>query len=191
MDYTDAIRSIGGHTVPPVGTWELDVPNTFATFIAPHLVLARVKGRIPGITGSFTVTDDPSNSHLEVELDARTLTTDDEKRDQHLTSEDFIHVARFPTIWFASTAIQPIDDLWKLTGDLTIRGETNPVTLDVRFLGLTVDWGRLKSLFHAETVIDRHRWGMTWNRPLDWGGVAVGREVRLEIHAQAKLVEEA
>ncbi len=133
---------------------------------------------------------DPSNSRLEVELDARTLTSDDEKRDQHLTSEDFIHVEKFPTISFSSTSIQPVDDLWKLTGDLTIRGKANSVTLDVRFLGLTYDWGRLKSLFYAETVIDRHQWGMKWNRPLEWGGVAVGREVRLEIHAQAKLIEE-
>jgi polyisoprenoid-binding protein YceI len=190
MRYTDAIRNIEGRTVPPEGDWELDIPNTFATFTAPHLVLARVKGRIPGITGSFTVAADPSNSRLEVELDARTLTSDDEKRDQHLISEDFIHVEKFPTIYFSSTSIQPVDDLWKLTGDLTIRGITNSVTLDVRFLGLTYDWGRLKSLFHAETVIDRHQWGMKWNRPLEWGGVAVGREVRLEIHAQAKLIEE-
>jgi len=189
MEYTEAVRNIGGRTVPPVGDWELDVPNTFSTFIAPHLVLARVKGRIPGVAGSFTVADEPADSRLEVELDARTLTTDDEKRDQHLTSEDFIHVARFPTIRFSSTVIEPVDDIWKLTGNLTIRDETHPVTLDVRFLGLTYDWGRLKSLFHAETVIDRHLWGMTWNRPLEWGGVAVGREVRLEIHAQAKLIE--
>ena len=69
MRYTDTIRNIGGRTVPPEGDWELDIPNTFATFTAPHLVLARVKGRIPGITGSFTVATDPSDSRLEVELD--------------------------------------------------------------------------------------------------------------------------
>lgn len=190
MRHDEAIRRVDGRAVPVPGRWEFDVPNTFAEFVVPHLMLARVRGRIPGLTGWIEVAEDPLESRLEVELDARTLTTDHQKRDEHLKSEDFIHVEKYPTIRFVSRGVAASDDIWKVSGDLTIRGQTHPVTLDVRFLGVTNDWGNAKSLFFAETVIDRHLWGMTWNRALEWGGVAVGRAARLEINAQAKLVQE-
>ena len=101
---------------------------------------------------------------------------------------DFVYVEKYPTITFESTKVTPVDDNWRVTGDLTIRGRTNPVDLDVRFLGMAVDWGNVKSLFSARTTIDRFKWDMTWNRAIEWGGVAVGQEAVLEIYAQMKLI---
>ncbi len=187
--YEEATRRVDGRLVPAVGRWEFDVPNTFAGFVAPHLVFARVRGRIPGLSGWIEVSSQPEESRLEVVLDATTLTTDDEKRDQHLKSADFADVENHPKITFSSSSVEAFDDNWKVTGDLTIRGQTHSVNLDTWFLGATTDWGNVKALFRAEAVIDRYQWGMRWNRPLEWGGVAVGREVQLDIHAQAKLTQ--
>lgn len=190
VNYEDSIQRIDGRVIPAVGRWELDIHNTFAGFVAPHLVLARVRGRIPKLDAWMEVAEKPEESRLEVILDATSLTTDHEARDEHLRGPDFLHVDKYPNITFTSTTVEPIDDNWRVTGDLTIRGITNSVDLDVRFLGTTIDWGNVKSLFYAETTIDRYKWGMTWSRALDWGGVAVGREAVLEIHAQMKLITE-
>ena len=188
VKYENSIQRIDGRVIPAVGRWELDIHNTFAGFVAPHLVLARVRGRIPKLDAWMEVAEKPEESRVEVILDATSLTTDHDARDEHLRGPDFLDVDRYPNITFASTGVEPIDDSWRVTGDLTIRDVTNSVDLDVRFLGTTVDWGNVKSLFYAETTIDRYKWGMTWSRTLDWGGVAVGREAVLEIHAQMKLV---
>lgn len=188
MEYADSVRKVDGRTVPVPGKWECNVFNSFAGFIAPHLVFARVRGRIPKLDAWMEIAEDPEESTVKAVLDATSLTTDHEPRDEHLRGPDFVYVEKYPTITFESTKVTPVDDNWRVTGDLTIRGRTNPVDLDVRFLGMAVDWGNVKSLFSARTTIDRFKWDMTWNRAIEWGGVAVGREAVLEIYAQMKLI---
>jgi polyisoprenoid-binding protein YceI len=174
----------------PVGAktvWKLDPAHTLVEFSAKHLMISTVKGRIAGVEGAIYIDESqPFNSYVEANLDAATLDTRVEPRDQHLRSADFLDVEKFPQIKFRSTDIQGDEQNFKLIGDLTIRGVTRPITLDVTFEGQTKDpWGGERLGFSATGKIDRRDFGLTWNVLLESGGLTVSNEVKIQVEVEA------
>src|SRR5919106_1766088 len=130
----------------------------------------------------------PEPGSWEIELDASSVDTQDETRDAHMRSNDFFGVEDHPTISFRSTGIRPGDNetAWKVDGDLTIKGTTRPVTVDLEFLGGAIDpWGNQRIGFSGVVAeVNREDWGLTWNAPLETGGFLLSKSVRLEIEAE-------
>jgi polyisoprenoid-binding protein YceI len=184
---TPGSRVVDGRVVPEVGVWEIDPSHQAFEFVARHL-MAKVRGRFPGVTGAATIAERPQDSTLEIEIDANTIDTKDETRDAHMRSDDFFGVEEHPKITFRSTGVRPGEgeNEWKVDGDLTIRGNTRPVTVDVEFLGSGLDpWGNKRIGFSgAVPEVDREQWGLVWNSPLETGGFLLGKNVRLEIEAE-------
>lgn len=180
--------------VPAAGTrtaWKLDPAHTLVEFSAKHLMISTVKGRITDIEGTiYTDEKNPTNSSVEATLKAASLDTRTDQRDQHLRSADFLEVEKYPEIVFRSNLIQGEKDRFKLTGDLTIRDVTRPITLDVEFEGSTRDpWGGERVGFSAKGKIDRRDFGLTWNQVLETGGVVVGNDIKISIEVEAVKAE--
>ena len=185
---TKPTRTIDGREVPAVGTWTIDPTHTQAEFVARHLMVSKVRGGFATIDGSIVVAEDPTDSTVEIVIDASSVSSGTADRDAHLTSADFFDVATYPQIQFVSTSVEPNGPDWRLLGDLTIKDVTKPITLDFSFLGIINDpWGNPKAVFSASTQVEREDWGLTWNVPLEGGGVLVSKTIKLEIEAQAAL----
>ena len=177
-------------TAPSTGTkttWKLDPSHTLVEFSAKHLMITTVKGRITDIEGAIEADEqNVENSSVEVTLNAASIDTRTEQRDNHLRSADFLHVELFPSIKFRSTKVEGDKQEFKLTGDLTIRDVTKPVTLNVTFEGQTKDpWGGERIGFSASGKIDRRDFGLTWNQLLETGGLAVGNEIKINVEVEA------
>jgi polyisoprenoid-binding protein YceI len=168
-------------------TWKLDPSHTTVEFSAKHLMISTVKGRITDIEGTIDIDEkDPRNSSVEATLKAASLDTRTDQRDQHLRSADFLDVEKYPEIIFRSTRIEGDKDSFKLTGDLTIRDVTKPITLDVEFEGTGKDpWGGERVGFSAKGKFDRRDFGLTWNQALETGGVVVGNEIKISLEVEA------
>ncbi len=171
--------------------WKLDPTHTLVEFSAKHLMITTVKGRISDFEGTiYTNEKDPKSSSVEVTLKAGSIDTRTDQRDQHLRSADFLNAEKYPEIKFRSTKIEGAREEFKLTGDLTIRDVTRPITLDVRFEGETKDpWGGERVGFSATGKIDRRDFGLTWNQLLETGGVAVGNEIKIVVEVEAVKVQ--
>lgn len=173
-------------TLPQTGTWVIDPSHSSIEFVAKHLVVSKVRGRFASFSGSVEVADPIEQSRVEVSIDAASIDTNDEQRDGHVKSGDFLDVERFPQLTFRSTGAHQRDgDTWTIPGELTIRDVTKPVELTVEYLGIYADpWGNEKAAFTATTELDREAFGITWNQALETGGVLVGRTVKVEIDVQ-------
>jgi polyisoprenoid-binding protein YceI len=184
---TPGTRVVDGRQVPEVGTWEIDPSHQSFEFVARHL-MSKVRGKFSGVSGAATIAERPEDSTLEIELDASTVDTGDTTRDGHLRSNDFFGVEDHPSITFRSTGVRPGDgeNEWKVDGELSIRGVTRPITVDVEFLGAAVDpWGNQRIGFSGVVPeVDREDWGLTWNAALETGGFLLSKSVRLEIEAE-------
>jgi polyisoprenoid-binding protein YceI len=154
--------------------------------------------KVPGQFKEFngTILMDPSApeaSSVEVTIQAASISTDNERRDNHLRSKDFFAADSFPTLTFKSTKVAPAGkDKYKVTGDLTMRGVTKSVVLDVEFLGMgpVAIGGQAigtKAGFEATTSVNRHDYGINWNKTLDTGGVMLGEDVAISLHIEANL----
>lgn len=173
-------------TLPTSGTWTLDPAHTEVSFVARHLMVTKVRGRFTAFEGAITVTDEPEDSGVDVTIDTSSIVTGADDRDAHLRSADFLDVEQFPHMRFVSTGVERAENGWKLTGDLTIKDVTRPVTLDMTFDGEAADpWGGTRAAFTASTEIEREAWGLTWNVALENGGWLVSKSVKIEIDAQA------
>ena len=180
------VRQIAGRAVPTAGRWQIDGAHTSVEFVARHLMVTKVRGAFADVSGTIEVGDDPLESRVTVALQTNSITTGDESRDAHLRSQDFFDVERHPEMTFSSTKVRADGDAWILDGDLTIKGVTRPVSLDVAFLGTVEDpWGNTKAAFSATTEIEREDWGLTWNVALDSGGLLVSKKISIEIELQA------
>ena len=168
-------------------TWRLDPSHTLVEFSAKHLMITTVKGRITDVEGTIVMDEkNPSNSSVEATLKAVSIDTRTEQRDQHLRSADFLNAELFPEIKFRSTKVEGDKDSFKLTGDLTIRDVTRPITLDIRFEGQQTDpWGGERIGFSGSGKIDRRDFGLTWNQALETGGVVVGNDVKINLEVEA------
>jgi polyisoprenoid-binding protein YceI len=184
---TPGVRVVDGRSVPEPGTWELDPAHQSFEFVARHL-MAKVRGKFTGVSGTATVTEAPEDSTLAIELDTTTITTGDPTRDGHLRSNDFFGTDDHPTISFSSTAIRPgpSQTTWQVDGQLTIRGISRPVTVELEFLGGAIDpWGNQRiGVSGVVPEVNREDWGLTWNTPLETGGFLLSKSVRLEIEAE-------
>ena len=177
--------------VPQPGAYAIDRSHTTVEFVARHLMVTKVRGRFADFSGTLTVGEVPEASHVEVTIDAASISTGDPNRDAHLRSADFFDVENHPTLEFRSTKVDHHrGENWKVTGDLTIRGVTRPVVLDVEFAGAaTTPWSTTAIGFTASTEVDREDWGLTWNAALETGGVVVGKRVRIELEVEANPVQ--
>lgn len=181
-------RTVGVDTLPAVGTWSLDPSHSAVGFSVRHLGLSKVRGLFSSFTGDVVVGEEPTQSSVHVAIDVTSIDTGDEKRDEHLRTNDFFNAAEFPTMTFTSTSVSGSGSDWKVIGDLTIRGVTRQVTLDTTFEGTAADpWGGSRAAFTATTEVDREQFGMTWNAALETGGVVVGKKVKIELEAEVVL----
>jgi polyisoprenoid-binding protein YceI len=167
-------------------TWKLDPTHSHIEFSAKHMMITTVKGRFADFEGAVTGNpESPAGATVTVTIKTASIDTRTDQRDGHLRSADFLDAEKFPTIAFRSTKISGTKDKFTLTGDLTIRDVTRPVTLDVTFEGQGADpWGGTRAGFNATGKIDRREFGLTWNQALEAGGVLVSNEIKLHIDAQ-------
>lgn len=180
-------REYEGATLPAPGVYELDKAHSTVEFVARHLMIAKVRGRFDDLSGTITIAEVPEKSHVEVTIDAASISTKEPGRDEHLRSPDFFDVDSYPTLTFRSTGVEHTGDgRFDLTGELTLRGVTKPVVLHGEFEGSgATPWGTTAIGFTASAEIDREDWGMTWNQALETGGVLVGKRIRIELSVEA------
>lgn len=168
-------------------TWTLDPAHSAVTFSAKHMMITTVRGSIA--IRDFSLDFDPKNivgSSVRVSLDAASISTGMDARDQHLRSADFLETEAHPTIDFVSTRIEPAGDDYRLHGDLTIRGVTRPVTLQAELGGIVPNMqGGTRAAFSATTKINRDEFGLTWNVALEQGGWLVGKDIKVEMDIAA------
>lgn len=185
-----ATRTIDGVEAPVAGTWVFDPAHTKLSAVGRHMMITKVRGYFHDVSGTIHVEERPEDSWVEVTIGAASIDTGDERRDQHMRSADFMDVDQFPTITFRSTRVERVEGAeLRVTGDLTIRDATHPITLDVEYLGAEkAPWGdEIRIGFAATGVLEREAFGMTWNAALETGGVLVSKSFQLELDVQAKL----
>jgi polyisoprenoid-binding protein YceI len=180
-----ATRIVAGAELPAPGRWQIDPGHTEVAFIGRHFMLTKVRGRFTGVTGVITVAEEPGESTAEVTIDMASVESGNQARDDHLRSADFFDATGHPAATFTGRAAGWQGTRGTLAGQLTIRGITRPVTLAVEYLGHATDpWGGQRAIFTAEATLNREDWGLTWNMPLDNGGLLVSKEIRIEIEAE-------
>ena len=167
--------------------YKIDPDHSSVGFSVKHLVISKTKGKFNEFEGTFSY--DPKNSKTwktEVAINVESIDTENKKRDDHLRSEDFFDAGKFPKITFMSKKVTHVSGKKaKVQGDLTIRGVTKPVTLDVTRNGeMTDPWGNERAGFSAVTKINRKDFGMTWNKALETGGVLVGDDIEIMIEVE-------
>jgi polyisoprenoid-binding protein YceI len=177
----------GGSVLPAPGTWTIDPRHSSIRATAVHLGLSRINGRLRRFTGQVQVADPLENSSVEVVIDPNAVQTDDEDRDGHLRSPDFLDVAMYPEIRYKSDGLRRIDAThWVVDGVLTLKGVSAAVPLEVEYLGTGPDlWGGIRAGFSAKADVTRDAFEMTWNQSVLAGLLNVGRTLRIEIDIEA------
>ena len=189
MSTDTAVREIRGVELPQAGDWVIDPAHSSIQAVARHMVVTKVRGRFEDLSGTLHIDEDPTKSWAEASIGAASINTSAPDRDAHLRSPDFLNADEFPELTFKSTRLgHKGGNRFEVEGDLTIRGETRPVTLEVEFGGVVTDpFGQTKALFSATTKLEREKWGMNWNQALETGGVLVSKSLDVEIEIQAVL----
>jgi polyisoprenoid-binding protein YceI len=168
----------------PAGNYRIDPDHSSVEFVVRHLVAAKVRGRFDVFGGDIVVSPAVGSSTIDVKIDMNSVDTRNADRDTHIRSSDFFGAVEFPVATFVSTSLSP--DSGQLIGALTIRGVTQPVTLDVEYQGAVVDpYGNKRIVFSAGAEIDREAFGLTWNQALETGGFLVGKTAQIEIEIEA------
>ena len=163
------------------GTWTIDPTHTEVGFVARHLMVSKVRGSFTDVSGTVEVAENVTDSVANVVIKTASVSTGTADRDGHLKSADFFDAETYPDMTFVSTGF----DGETLTGDLTIKDVTKPVTLDVEFNGVATDpWGNEKAGFEATADINRTDWNLNWNAALEKGGVLVSEKIKLVLDVQ-------
>jgi polyisoprenoid-binding protein YceI len=183
---TEAVREIAGIELPPAGKFELDVAHTSVEFVARHM-LSKVRGRFTDFSGWIEVAERPEDSHVHVEVRTGSIQTNTEQRDEHLKSDDFLNVEKWPVMTFESTAVRHTGGTnFELDGELTIRDVTHPITLTGEYLGTTTSPnGKTVLAASARATLEREDWNVSWNMVLETGGFLVSKKIDLEIEVEA------
>lgn len=192
MTTTTPTAATAATTSTLTGPYAIDPTHSRIGFVARHAMITKVRGSFNEFVGSgYFDGDDPSKTNLSLTITAASIDTRNADRDGHLRGNDFFDMETYPTISFTSTTVELVDGVHRVTGDLTIKDVTKPVTIDFEFEGGAVDpFGYRRIGFEGSTTINRKDWNVTWNAPLDAGGVLVSDKVTLEfevsaIHAEA------
>jgi polyisoprenoid-binding protein YceI len=167
--------------------WEIDPAHTNVGFAAEYLMLSKVRGEFRDFAGTLRLGDLPEQVSINITIQASSIDTGLPIRDEHLRSQDFLDVGNHPVLTFRSSRVKRLQEsVFDVRGDLTIKGITRPVALEVCYLGAARDpSGKLKAAFEARGSIDREEFGLAWNQRLSTGGLLLGRHVNLQIEAQA------
>ena len=170
------------------GTYTIDPSHSRLGFVARHAMVTKVRGAFNDFDGTIEVDgQSPSGSSAQVTIEAKSIDTRNEDRDGHLRSNDFFDMDDHPQLTFASTQIEQLDEAtYRVTGDLTIKETTKPVTIDFEYNGAATDpFGNERIGFEGAVTVNRKDWGVSWNAALDTGGVLVSEKVTLEFEISA------
>ena len=165
--------------------WNIDPAHTSVEFSVKHLGIATVKGRFKKFSAIAEASESGQLQRIEATIEAGSIDTGVDQRDDHLRSADFLDAARFPEVKFVSTGIKRSGDESVITGDLTLHGITKPVTFKLeQEKALKDPWGNIRIASSASGKLNRKDWGLTWNQALELGGVMVGEEVKFSLDVQ-------
>ena len=175
--------------MPPAvaATYDIDRSHSRLSFSVRHMMVSNTRGQFGAFAGTVYIDErSPAASTVSLDIETSSIDSSDPKRDEHLRSADFFDVQRFPKMTFRSTRVERNGAGWKVTGDLTIRDTTKPVVLEVDAIAPAVRdlWGGARRGTHARAKLDRKAFGLTWNKTLEAGGVAVGDEVTLDLEVE-------
>ena len=170
------------------GTYTVDPSHSRVGFVARHAMVTKVRGSFNEFEATAQIdADDLTRSTASVTINVDSIDTRNEQRDGHLRSNDFLDIANHPQITFATTSVELVsDEVVRVTGDLTIKGQSRPVTVDFTYEGAATDpFGNERVGFEGSVVINRKDWGITWNAALEAGGVLVSDKITLEFEISA------
>ena len=170
-------------------SWQIDPMHTSVEFTVRHMMISNIKGVFEKTSGTVTVEgSDPTSAKIDATIDASSIDTRVDRRDEDLKSPNFLDVAKYPTITFKSTKVEAAGEgKWKVTGNLTLHGVTKSVVLDVESSGAPIKdpFGNTRAGASATTKINRKDFGLTYNKTLETGGVMVGDDVAISIDVEA------
>jgi polyisoprenoid-binding protein YceI len=169
------------------GTWEIDPTHSTVGFAVRHAMVSTTRGHFAGFTGGATIdAENPEKSSAWLDIDATTIVTGVEQRDQHLRSADFWDSENHPKITFRSTSVKVDGDEVVTIGDLTVRGVSHPVEITWEFIGISKDpYGTTKSGFEGAATVKRSDWGLSWNAALETGGFLISDKIKLVLEVEA------
>ena len=170
-----------------MGNWIVDQAHSTVGFEVKHMMVSKVRGQFDSFAADIEAEDlmDLTTAKIAFKFVVDSISTRNDERDKHLKSADFFDIENYPTIDFKSTTITKNGESYKVTGDVTIKGITKPVTFDVEFGGkATNPWGVEVYGYEAEATINREEFGLTWNTALETGGVLVGKEVKIKVELE-------
>ena len=182
-----SVRMIDDLELPAPGTWEIDAAHSQVSFVVRHLMVSKVRGRFSKFSGTIEVAENHQDSKVEATIDAASIDTSEPNRDAHIRSADFLDVENHPVITFSAVGpIHTSGTKFTLSGDLTIRGVTKPVTLDAEYLGVVThpQMGTRMGL-SASGEINKDDFGVSFNAALETGGFVLGKTIRLEVEVEA------
>ncbi|MBS2015483.1 MAG: YceI family protein [Deltaproteobacteria bacterium] len=184
----ETAKAAAPHDPPaPPATFDVDQSHSRLVFSVRHLMVSNTRGQFEKFGGTVFLDEaNPAASTVKLEIDTASINSADAKRDEHLRSADFFDVKKHPKMTFTSTKVERAGAGYRITGDLTIRDVTKPVVLDVDPVSPSVKdpWGGTRRGTRARAKLDRKEFGLTWNKALEAGGVAVGDEVTLDLEVE-------
>ena len=169
------------------GTWHIDPVHSEVSFTVRHLMISKVRGRFGDFAGTIVIGDEPLDARVEASVVLASIDTGNSTRDDHVRSADFFDVDRYPELTYRSTGIRPDGDDFVIDGELSLHGVTRPVALTVELTGFqeATPFGDSRLGFSATAEINRDDFGITFNTPLEGGGVGLGRKIQIALEIQA------
>ncbi len=183
---TPSVQSLPGYVA---GTWDIDAVHSEVSFVVRHMVVSKVRGRFNAFEGTIVTGDSPLQSSVEATIDAASVDTNQEQRDAHVRSADFLDVENFPVLSFRSTAVRAARDGFEVDGELTIRGVTKAVTFDLELNGFSPDpYGGTRVGFSATTEINRQDFGVSYNGPIPGADNAMVLSDKIALNLEVEAV---
>ncbi|WP_235492656.1 MULTISPECIES: YceI family protein [unclassified Leifsonia] len=188
MDLYPRMDTTTTHPQYIAGTWKLDPAHSELSFSVRHLAISKVRGSFENFDATIVTGENPADTTIDATIEVASVNTNQAQRDEHLRTSDFFKVDEFPTATYAAKDIAIDGDDFTVTGDLTLRGVTKPVTLKGEFGGITTDgYGQTKAGASATAKFNRNDFGVSWNAAVEAGGLTLGDEITLNAEIQVVL----